>query len=252
MIFSIISSGVLFFWNYWEEGTYCDFEDTVPQYYVIALGVVCHGAILIIVSGIHYRLHQKATSISKRNAKSAKTVGLVTGVYFLSWTPYSIILMVKSTTKTTSPLFDLIFQLTFRVSYANSFLNPFIYAWRNAEIRAALLWFIKKLSLKGSTTLGKHICTTGIGDINIHRRKKSEGGRGNNTSRSAPDGYAAVVLRVIIHPFMQFSECMMLVKINENSSLTRSLSTEFLEFYNLSAPRPKMKRKGKKIFFRQR
>lgn len=104
------------------------------------------------VAGIHYRLHQQASSCNnlsssfRSNIKSAKVVGLVTGVYFLCWTPYSMALIFR-VTYPFSPSLDLVVQLTFILSYLNSSLNPFLYAWKNAEIRRALVWFFRKLKM---------------------------------------------------------------------------------------------------------
>lgn len=71
----------------------------------------------------------------KLEAKAAKTLGLVVGMFIISWLPFFSVYLVRAFYK--DCISDLLFSILFWLGYCNSAINPFIYAAFSSAFRFA-------------------------------------------------------------------------------------------------------------------
>ena len=93
--------------------------------------------------------NDRETNISSVNkdAKTAKTLMLVLGVFMVSWTPFFIVIAIESFGGEGEVL-DRLYVVGVLLGVLNSSVNPFIYGWKNMEFRRAYLKFLRKLCFK--------------------------------------------------------------------------------------------------------
>jgi uncharacterized membrane protein YgcG len=70
--------------------------------------------------------------------KATKTLGLVMGVFFVSWLPYYIVFVVMPFCSVCLPREDLVSPITLWLGWANSGMNPIIYGCLSKKIRRQL------------------------------------------------------------------------------------------------------------------
>ncbi|XP_046986518.1 melanocyte-stimulating hormone receptor-like [Schistocerca americana] len=163
----------LLYWNNWTDGIICEVEAVVPVEFVTVIGMLTHASIIITVTVIHYRVHREAVAVKKRrrcdesqqviftfrcpdgnhlsapraiNTKSARIVLYVTGVYFFSWAPYTVLYIIKSCGYS-SPEINVIYRLCFSFANINYLINPFLYSWNNSAVRKSIISSLKCLGV---------------------------------------------------------------------------------------------------------
>lgn len=85
-------------------------------------------------------------SVTGISSKSARIVVLVTGVYLICWTPYTLLYLIKVTGHS-SPAVELAYHLTYSFANLNYLINPFLYSWRNVVVRTSILRTLQALGL---------------------------------------------------------------------------------------------------------
>ena len=85
-----------------------------------------------------------------RERKTAKTMAIVLGLFFVCYAPMLIYLVLEffSSSKSTLVVRKKLFFVASTASFANSSMNVFVYYWRNEEMRSAMLKVIKKITQK--------------------------------------------------------------------------------------------------------
>ena len=92
----------------------------------------------------------KESSLRKRTLSSerkiAKMLGLVIGLYYLSYVPLSVIIIINSKMKNASPVLLNTMMGSARMVYlVSTWINPFVYAWQSKDFRH---YFGKLLRIK--------------------------------------------------------------------------------------------------------
>ncbi|KAL0275855.1 UNVERIFIED_CONTAM: hypothetical protein PYX00_003582 [Menopon gallinae] len=153
-VVAFIITHSLYFWNMWGPQKECTLENVTPLSFILFVDSFFHLIVLVLVGGIHYKLHRKACESSsqqilfrdaKTNIKSLKLVILVIGVYFFCWLPLSLLHIIGAVTRREESVY---FYYAIRIvqPLRNMYIviNPFIYAWKNLEVRDSIKWFFKK------------------------------------------------------------------------------------------------------------
>lgn len=82
--------------------------------------------------------HTPSTVNFSYNAKLAKMLATVLGVFYLSWVPYFISLPFAMTVEGHDPLWlHCLEQFAGIVVRCNAFMNPIVYAWKNQDFNLA-------------------------------------------------------------------------------------------------------------------
>ena len=145
----------MFSWNRWRPGSDdCDFAAVASRRYLLVIGGHMLG-VLIVTTVLHlavavtaWRVRQKilkqaravgnTLSALERDARTARMLGLVLGVFYLCWIPYFLTLPFVFRAKDRDPFWLHVWeQLAGLVVLSNSSLNPLIYAGKNADFRFA-------------------------------------------------------------------------------------------------------------------
>ena len=160
------------FRNTWtSDMTDCNFSSTLSGTYILVLGL--HMLLIFVITTVLYSLmaytawqHKKAivkqasvssTNALERNAKIAKMLAMVLGIFYLCWIPYFISMPFALMNEDEDPTWLHIWeQLAGIVVLANSFLNPIVYACKNQDFRCAF----KALLFKTRCEQGRDIFAT--------------------------------------------------------------------------------------------
>ncbi|XP_014673780.1 PREDICTED: adenosine receptor A3-like [Priapulus caudatus] len=151
--------------NLWYDGAQCNFS-MLPPWYVVATASSYVG--MAVVTGALYvslfyryrrdrqtmnRLFQRSVSMEAERAQSvnlAKALLLVTGVFLLCWSPFTVMSVVTSVGLTSS-YYDWIstpivwervsvaYVLSYSLAISNSVINPCLYAWKMNAIRESFV-----------------------------------------------------------------------------------------------------------------
>ncbi|GLG98189.1 Octopamine receptor beta-2R, partial [Gryllus bimaculatus] len=176
-LFPLLTSCIQLWWNEWRPGVACELETVLPVPLVMGVGALSHLVLLSVVGVTHYRIHRVAAAMvalagvggggsrtrldpvssdtplahqhhaHPRHAhatKSARTVLLVTGCYFACWLPYMSLYLARVWGASGFAL-DVAFGLAHTFANLNYLVNPFIYAWKNVEVRCAIVAVCKRL-----------------------------------------------------------------------------------------------------------
>lgn len=129
------------------------------------------------------RHHQKSINEAVKNneniikeTKLTKTIGLVTGLFFLSYVP-TLCIMVYYSTQGYGLVVKTVYSWTDTVLFINSSWNPFIYYIRNQEIRSAMLSMLKNMGVSSQNGIQPAVTLSfdrKIGIIKISKKPKQE------------------------------------------------------------------------------
>ncbi|XP_031564813.1 D(1A) dopamine receptor-like [Actinia tenebrosa] len=91
----------------------------------------------------HISLHQRRVRVNTfEERKTAQTVIIITALFVLAWTPFFVVSVLYPYSPSSLPSGEKLKSLIDFIKwmhYSNSAVNPFVYAFRNEEIRKAML-----------------------------------------------------------------------------------------------------------------
>ncbi|KAK2160918.1 hypothetical protein NP493_1609g00000 [Ridgeia piscesae] len=120
-------------WNRWTRDSTCTFSEVLPASYMVGLF-----AVPVVVAD-----PTSGYNAMKGHLRSAKTMCIVLGAFYLCWCPYIILAGLTASFGSSAPRLIRVFRdvASFLV-VINSGINPCIYAWRSTDFRQAYKKFM--------------------------------------------------------------------------------------------------------------
>ncbi|XP_072041136.1 muscarinic acetylcholine receptor M1-like [Amphiura filiformis] len=94
-----------------------------------------------IAARIQQRLNEKERKTKESERRAARTLTLLVVVMLITWTPYSVMVVIASFCPTCFPWY--IYEVSLFLTCLNSAANPWCYAARNVSVRQAMLEIVQ-------------------------------------------------------------------------------------------------------------
>ncbi|KAK3911007.1 Melanocyte-stimulating hormone receptor [Frankliniella fusca] len=158
-VFSMLCAGLyLPTWS-WQEGRYCDEQNLIPFWHVLAVQIPMTMLVLVVVAVTHITIRSEAQrhvarrspaswgpgpgGSSSASVRSAKITILVVASFVLCYLPMQIFQVLVNIDREDFSNWDFfMFEMFSSLWYL---LNPFIYAWKNASIREDMVALWRRL-----------------------------------------------------------------------------------------------------------
>lgn len=153
-VFSMLCSGLYLTTWHWVEGRYCEDQNLIPLWHLLAVQIPITVLVLVVVTVTHVTIRREAQRHAARNnpgwgpdkhansasVRSAKITILVVASFVMCYLPMQISQVLCYFDEDEFTSWDFFgFEMFTGLWYL---LNPFIYAWKNASIREdmVVLW----------------------------------------------------------------------------------------------------------------
>lgn len=115
-------------------------------------------------SSVYQFIEEKQKISLSKERRAARTLGIIMGVFILSWVPFFLLYIIQPFCQTCCPSDQLIDFLTW-LGYSNSMVNPFIYTIFNLDFRRA---FRRRLTCVTKQNSRYWIITIELREFHVH------------------------------------------------------------------------------------
>ena len=111
--------------------------------------------------------NDSGATVLARDRKTARSLAILVGVYFIKWAPYEICALVNPLCNFCIP--GKVFDVTFWLLWINSTINPILYPFLQVKFRVAFRKLLCSHCIQPSTQVRPTNATVNAMVLDIHR-----------------------------------------------------------------------------------